>query len=115
MGDLFFKKLQELEGLDMVGDIRGLGLFIGIEFVAEKETKRPFPAEVTFSKKVTKRLFENGLVVLPGGGGIDGTLGDHILIAPPFTVKESEIDEMVKILKRSLLEVEDLLDKEEQK
>jgi len=106
MGDYFLEKLSVLREIPMVGDIRGKGLLMGIEFVADRKTKAPFAREVDISRKVTSKAFEKGLIVQPGFGGIDGTLGDHILLAPPFIIQESEIDKAVEILEVTCKEVE---------
>jgi adenosylmethionine-8-amino-7-oxononanoate aminotransferase len=106
MGNKLREKLADLEELPIVGDVRGKGLFIGIEFVAEKQTKMPFKQEANMAKRITKTLFDKGLIVLPGSGSVDGTLGDHILLAPPFVIDDSDIDEITRILKECFIEAE---------
>lgn len=81
-----------------VGDIRGRGLFQGIELVADRETKTPFDPKVGVHKKVKAAAFEAGLICYPMGGTIDGQSGDHILLAPPFIMTESQISEIVEPL-----------------
>ncbi len=105
LGDFFLKKLKELKGLDYVGDIRGLGLFAGIEFVKNKKTKETFNTGIKFSKKVAAEAFRNGLITYPGAGGVDGVKGDHILLCPPYIIEKEEICEMVDILKKSIKKV----------
>ncbi|KEJ95938.1 Adenosylmethionine-8-amino-7-oxononanoate aminotransferase [Pseudosulfitobacter pseudonitzschiae] len=78
-----------------VGDIRGRGLFRGIEFVMDRETKAPFPPERALHKALKKATFEAGLICYPMGGTIDGQRGDHILLAPPFILDDSHIEEIV--------------------
>jgi len=109
MGNYFLKKLSILKNFPMVGDIRGKGLFIGVEFVADKETKAPFDRKIDIAIRVFQKAFEKGLIVQPGFGGIDGTLGDHILLTPPFIIKESEIDEITEILEETLSEIQKTL------
>ncbi len=77
-----------------VGDIRGRGLFIGVELVADRETKTPFDPARRIHWGVEHFAFENGLVCYPMGGTIDGKTGDHVLLAPPFIITDSQIDEL---------------------
>ena len=85
-----------------VGDIRGRGLFRGIEFVMDRETKEPFPPERALHKSLKKATFEAGLICYPMGGTIDGQRGDHILLAPPFILDDSHIEEIVAKLKTAI-------------
>lgn len=85
-----------------VGDIRGRGLFRGIEFVMDRETKAPFPPERALHKALKKATFEAGLICYPMGGTIDGQRGDHILLAPPFILDDSHIAEIVAKLKTAI-------------
>ena len=78
-----------------VGDIRGRGLFLGVEFVADRATKAPFAPELKIHARLKREAMARGLMVYPMGGAIDGRLGDHALIAPPFIVTATEIDEIV--------------------
>ncbi len=85
-----------------VGDIRGRGLFRGIELVADRETKAPFdPAEKRHARLKTA-AFEAGLICYPMGGTIDGVRGDHVLLAPPFIITDEQIDELVTKLSGAL-------------
>ncbi|MCP4405232.1 MAG: aspartate aminotransferase family protein [bacterium] len=102
MGEYLFEKMQDLEKLKIVGDIRGLGLFCGIEFVQDKATKQAFDPKLNVSRKIADAAFERGLVTYPGSGGADGISGDHTLISPPFTITKKQIDELVSILKESI-------------
>ncbi|MDE0811317.1 MAG: aspartate aminotransferase family protein [Alphaproteobacteria bacterium] len=78
-----------------VGDIRGRGLFQALEFVADRETKTPFDPSLGVNKIVKKAAFEAGLICYPMGGTVDGRLGDHVLVAPPFIIEDSQITELV--------------------
>lgn len=81
-----------------VGDIRGLGLFHGIELVADRNTKKPFDPQDQIAKKMKKAAFDAGLMIYPMGGTIDGVNGDHILLAPPFIIEEEDINEIIEKL-----------------
>lgn len=85
-----------------VGDIRGRGLLIGLELVAERERKTPFPATLKLARTLKARAMEEGLIVYPGSGTADGSAGDHILIAPPYIWEERQIGELVTKLSRTL-------------
>ncbi len=85
-----------------VGDIRGRGLFLGLELVEDRATKTPFPAERQVNKKFKKAAMDAGLICYPMGGTIDGNLGDHVLLAPPFIMQEEQIDEVVGKLSAAL-------------
>ena len=92
MGDRLSSSLKSaLSDHPHIGDIRGRGLFWGIEFVADKETKDPFPPEKRLSELVGNAAFENGVAIYPGSGTADGLLGDHVIISPPFNITEAEM------------------------
>lgn len=95
----------ELGELPCVGDIRGLGMLWGVEFVADRKTKEPISSEIQFNRRVGDLAFERGVIFYPGAGCVDGVRGDHLLIAPPFTITESEIDEMLGLLREAVLEL----------
>ncbi len=78
-----------------VGDIRGRGLFRGVELVEDRETKKPFDPARKLNAKIKANAFEAGLICYPMGGTIDGVRGDHILLAPPFIIEDAQIDEVV--------------------
>jgi len=105
MGEYLMKKLAPLADFPVVGQIRGKGLLIGIEFVADRITKEPFEPAVGFAKKVVAAAFKKGLLVQPGSGCADGVRGDHILICPPFTISKTEADQIVEILGEAFREV----------
>jgi adenosylmethionine-8-amino-7-oxononanoate aminotransferase len=86
---------QRLAGHRFVGDIRGRGLFVGIEFVADRDTKTPFAAAVGVNRLVKQAAMERGLLCYPMGGTVDGRTGDHVLLAPPFIISAEEIDDIV--------------------
>lgn len=78
-----------------VGDIRGRGLFLGLELVADRATKAPFDPKAAVHKAIKAQAMARGLMCYPMGGTIDGTAGDHILIAPPFIIGAEEIEIIV--------------------
>ncbi len=81
-----------------VGDIRGRGLFRGIEFVKDRGDKTPFPPADRIHLRVKQEAMARGLLCYPSGGTIDGKNGDHVLIAPPYTISRPEIDCLVDLL-----------------
>jgi adenosylmethionine-8-amino-7-oxononanoate aminotransferase len=90
--------LERLTGLldqPLVGDVRGLGLMVGIELVTDKETKRPFPPEHAVGQLVLEESLARGVVVYPGSGTVDGVAGDHIKLTPPLILTEEQADELV--------------------
>lgn len=85
-----------------VGDIRGRGLFRGLELVADRDSKAPFDASLNLNGRVKMAAMEQGLMCYPAGGTLDGRQGDHILLAPPFILDESHLDEIVDRLGRAI-------------
>ena len=81
-----------------IGDIRGRGLFRGLELVAERSTKEPFDPALQLHAGIKREAMQLGLMCYPMGGTIDGVRGTHILLAPPFIIDESHIEEMVSKL-----------------
>ena len=88
-----------------VGDIRGRGMFRGVEIVEDRETKAPFDPQKGIAAKLKKQAFANGLICYPMSGTIDGRQGDHVLIAPPFIITDEQIDELVGKLSKTFAEV----------
>ncbi len=88
-----------------VGDIRGRGLFRGIEIVADRETKAPFAAARKVAASIKSAAFEAGLVCYPMGGTIDGKNGDHVLLAPPFIITDDQVGELVDKLSSAFAKV----------
>lgn len=85
-----------------VGDIRGRGLFIGVELVAECNRKTPFDPGLELHARVKQAALEEGLMVYPGGGTVDGRRGDHVVLAPAYTITADEIEEVVNRFARAL-------------
>lgn len=99
---VFHDKLQRLRELPAVGDVRGRGLLAGVEFVADKETRAPFPRPAKFAERFTAAAQQAGLIVWPNVGHADGVNGDLAMLAPPFVVSEEEIDGIVDRFTRAL-------------
>jgi len=78
-----------------VGDIRGRGLFCGIELVADRASKAPFDPALRLHSRIKSEAMQRGLLVYPMGGTVDGQRGDHVLIAPPFIIDERHVDQIV--------------------
>jgi hypothetical protein len=85
-----------------VGDIRGRGLLQAIELVADKESKTPFDPALAMHQRAKTEAFARGLLVYPGGGTIDGRHGDHILLAPPYNVRDDELEMIVDLLAETM-------------
>lgn len=85
-----------------VGDVRGRGLFAGIELVADRDTKAPFPRSARAAERVTRAAKELGLLVYPSTGCADGTNGDIVLLGPPFIVTDAQLETMVERLGTSI-------------
>src|SRR6185437_16091992 len=81
-----------------VGDVRGRGLFVGVELVADRASKAPLPPERKTYARVKAEAMARGLMVYPSGGTVDGTAGDHILLAPPFICQPEDIEQIVALL-----------------
>lgn len=105
-GRYLLDRLESLLDSNMVGDVRGLGLFAGIEFVRDKLRKEPFHPDRKIAMRIAREAFKRGLITYPGSGGVDGLKGDHILLAPPFIIEKYQIDEMVSILAEAIKTVE---------
>lgn len=101
-GDYFMDKLQGLYDYPIVGDIRGKGLMIGVEFVKDQETKEAFDPSVNLRGKITNNSLDEGIVPYPGGGSVDGVRGDHILLAPPINITKDEVDTLYTKLENAI-------------
>ncbi|TIP80926.1 MAG: aminotransferase class III-fold pyridoxal phosphate-dependent enzyme, partial [Mesorhizobium sp.] len=81
-----------------IGDIRGRGLFMGLELVEDRSAKAPFDPKLKLNAKIKREAMSRGLLVYPAGGTIDGVRGDHVLLAPPFIIDAAAIDAVVERL-----------------
>ena len=103
VGNFLKEKLNLLkEEFSFVGDVRGEGLFLGIEFVKNQATKESFDPSMKFSKKVEAKCLENGLITLGAQGSNGYTAGDHLLFAPPLTLSKEEASRIYEGLRISL-------------
>jgi adenosylmethionine-8-amino-7-oxononanoate aminotransferase len=96
---------QALQGIEAVGDIRGRGHFIGTELVADRKSRKPFPARHRLYMRIRQQAFENGLICYPVGGNVDGINGDVVILAPPYNSSDSELTEMVDKMAASVRQV----------
>lgn len=102
MGKYLDHKLQELSTHPLVGDIRGIGLMRGIEFVEDKKTRKTLDPKYAFSARLSAECLKMGMFIEYSGGCDRGQSGDMIMFGPPFIITEAQIDEAVDILKQAL-------------
>lgn len=99
MGDRLQAGLEAALGQSpFVGDIRGRGLFRGIELVVDRDSKTPFDPKMRLHARIKREAMDRGLMCYPMGGTIDGVRGDHVLLAPPYIIQPEEIDQIVERL-----------------
>lgn len=91
VGRDLMKALEPLRQLSVVGDVRGLGLLIGIEIVRDPASLEPFPPDAHIAARIQSDALDKGVLTYPMQGCVDGVRGDHILLAPPFTVTSAMI------------------------
>jgi adenosylmethionine-8-amino-7-oxononanoate aminotransferase len=97
--------LAPLQSHPNVGDIRGLGLLLGVEFVKDKITREPFAREQNIAEKVRQACMEESVLIYPTQGCVDGMRGDHILLAPPFTISTAECALIARALQAAVAKV----------
>jgi adenosylmethionine-8-amino-7-oxononanoate aminotransferase len=100
----FKHSLESLRHEEPIGDVRGIGLLWGVEFVADKSSKRPFAPEENFAGRVAAAALDRGLLVYPMQGSVDGIRGDHLLLAPPAIISDQQITWAVQQLRAAVLE-----------
>lgn len=96
---------EAFAGVEAIGDIRGRGYFIGTELVANRKSKKPFPAEMKLYLQIRAQAFENGLICYPVGGNVDGVNGDAVILAPPYNATDAELAEIVDKMAHSVKQV----------
>jgi adenosylmethionine-8-amino-7-oxononanoate aminotransferase len=90
-----------LEAMGLAGDVRGRGLLVGVELVTDRQSRQPYPRAAGLAAKVKAAAFAEGLIVYPGNGTVDGVVGDHVLLAPPYIATAEDISEIVRRLSRA--------------
>lgn len=107
MGKVFLQKLKSSLGdMPMVGDIRGIGMLIAIEFVKDKDTREPFDPSLQVCQRITDYCFKHNVIVLSGlVGTADGVCGEAMQISPPFTITETDMEMVVNTLRDGINEV----------
>jgi len=96
------KALSSLESHPHVGQVRGLGLLQAVEFVKDKATREPFPKEAGIAEKIRQAALEKDVLTYPSQGTVDGTRGDHVLLAPPFIIPPQECQLIADALQYAL-------------
>jgi len=110
MGAHVGQKLHESLGdLSCVGNVRGIGMMWAVEFVADRETQAPYPVNADFAGRVCARCMEMGVLLYPIGGCADGVRGDHLMIAPPYTVTEDQVGVIVETLRQAIQSLQQTL------
>lgn len=97
--------ISPLQSHPNVGDVRGLGLLLGIEFVKNKTTREPFAKELNIAEKIQHACLEENVLTYPTQGCVDGLRGDHILLAPPFTISSEECVLIARALRAGVARV----------
>jgi len=93
---------RSLARFEEVGDVRGRGFFIGVEFVRDRKTRVPFAADRGLSFDIGQRAFADGLICYPCSGNVDGITGDTIILAPPYNARDAELEEIIVKLTRAV-------------
>jgi adenosylmethionine-8-amino-7-oxononanoate aminotransferase len=104
-GQTLRNALAVLESHPHVGQVRGLGLLQGVEFVKDKAAREPFAKEAGIAEKIRQAALEKSVLVYPGQGCVDGVRGDHVLLAPPFVIKSEECELIADSLQHALSKV----------
>jgi adenosylmethionine-8-amino-7-oxononanoate aminotransferase len=101
-GVLFGELRARVGSLPVVGDVRGMGFLAGVELVADQATKATFAAGTGAAQRAASLALDEGVIVYPGSGGVDGEAGDHLLVMPPFVASEADLEQMCARLGRAL-------------
>ncbi len=103
IGEVLGRTLRSVLGsCEPVGDVRGRGMLWAVELVADRHTKEPFPAADSVAGKLFEVCMRMGVLFYPGHGGVDGSRGDHLMVAPPFIVTEEQIETIVLTLRKGI-------------
>ncbi|MGD6781155.1 aspartate aminotransferase family protein [Sutcliffiella horikoshii] len=107
LGDYLLQKLSQLkQTYSFIGDVRGKGLLLGMEIVADHATKYPYSQEKAVTPRLVELAQKNGLLIYPASAGIEGIGGDAVIIAPPLSINQQEMDELITILELTLNELQ---------
>jgi adenosylmethionine-8-amino-7-oxononanoate aminotransferase len=110
VGEHLLQRLRSLRARHpIVGDVRGVGLLLGVEFVQKASTHRPFPPEQRVADRIQEHCLRRGLYLYPGTGSADGRSGDHVLISPPFVLTLAQADELLEAFEGAIGAVEEEL------
>ena len=109
VGAYLLKRADALKTHPIVGEIRGIGLMLGVELVRDRRTKAPFPASLGVNKHITKILLDKGLSMVAFGGVADWVNGDDLRLYPPLIITRDQIDEVLTILDEGLIQLQDEL------
>ena len=109
IGRYLKERLEALrDEIDIIGDVRGRGLILGIEFVRDRKTKAPFPKSADLTRRIVRIAMENRLVLIGAMPGCaDGENGDQLQISPAFVISEEQVDTAVGILRAAILQARD--------
>ena len=109
MGVYFLEQLQTLRSSEIVGDVRGIGLLAGVEYVENRDTKEPFPPEFKIAERIRKAAFEERLILWSTTRYLPSNNGDLSVLGPPFVITKDQVDELVKRLKSAIETIEENL------
>ncbi|WP_057913066.1 aspartate aminotransferase family protein [Peribacillus muralis] len=113
-GAYLLQKLQMLtRKFEIIGDVRGKGLLLGLEFVSNRISKTPFDLQAGVTARLVDKAFAKGLLIYPAAGAIEGIAGDAVIVSPPLIITNEEIDCLVEILEASLEELQQELHEED--
>ena len=112
MEEFFFEQGRSLLQSQVIGDVRGKGLFMGVEVVKNSETKEPFPPQARAIRKLFDICFEDQIIIYQCNGSINGVKGDHFLVCPPFTSTKDAIAAYFKGLRGAISRFEHAVAKE---
>ena len=105
-GHELLEALEPLRRFSVVGDVRGIGLLLGIELIQDAKTREPFPPEAQVALRIQQDALDAGVMTYPIQGCADGTRGDHVLIAPPFTITTTIIRMLAAGIDRAVADLE---------
>jgi adenosylmethionine-8-amino-7-oxononanoate aminotransferase len=107
VGEHLLRRLKEIKARHgIVGDVRGVGLLLGVELVQKTSTHRPFPPSFRVADRLQRHALRRGLYLYPGTGSAGGAAGDHVLVSPPFILTKEQADELAEALDGAIGAVE---------